>query len=153
MVQAAQEARPNENLGPAERIINALTSYSDHMVHNRPGVAVADNAEELVRPAGLVIDCLDNAASRTVLQKAVRHLAVPCLHGALAADGGFGRVVWDECFTIDEESAQGAATCEGGEHLPFIAIVSGYIAQAARMFWVHGKRVGFHVHPTGAISI
>lgn len=32
----------NENLGPAERIINTLLAYSDHMVHNRPGVVVRD---------------------------------------------------------------------------------------------------------------
>lgn len=31
-----------ENLGPAERIINALLQYSDHMVHNRPGMVVGD---------------------------------------------------------------------------------------------------------------
>lgn len=33
---------PNENLGPAERIINALLAYSDHMVHNRPGIICPD---------------------------------------------------------------------------------------------------------------
>ncbi len=31
-----------ENLGPAERIVNTLLSYSDHMVHNRPGMIVRD---------------------------------------------------------------------------------------------------------------
>jgi hypothetical protein len=31
-----------ENLGPAERIIQMLLSYSDHAVHNRPGVVVPD---------------------------------------------------------------------------------------------------------------
>ena len=32
-----------ENLGPAERIIQALLNYTDHAVHNRPGVVVPDN--------------------------------------------------------------------------------------------------------------
>ena len=32
----------NENLGAAERIIQTLLGYSDHMIHNRPGVVVAD---------------------------------------------------------------------------------------------------------------
>ena len=32
----------NENLGPAEHIINSLLAFTDHMVHNRPGVVVAD---------------------------------------------------------------------------------------------------------------
>jgi len=32
-----------EALGPAEKIIQALTTYMDHVVHNRPGMVVADN--------------------------------------------------------------------------------------------------------------
>src|SRR5271157_5689321 len=32
----------NENLGPAERIINTVLAYSDHMVHNRPGMVAPD---------------------------------------------------------------------------------------------------------------
>ncbi len=31
-----------EKLGPAERIINALLAYTDHMYHNRPGIVVPD---------------------------------------------------------------------------------------------------------------
>jgi hypothetical protein len=33
---------PNEKLGPAERIIQTVLAYSDHMVHNRPGVLTKD---------------------------------------------------------------------------------------------------------------
>lgn len=33
---------PNENLGAAERIVNQLTTYTDHMVHNRPGIVTPD---------------------------------------------------------------------------------------------------------------
>lgn len=33
-----------ENLGPAERIINTVLAYSDHMVHNRPGMVTKDPA-------------------------------------------------------------------------------------------------------------
>ena len=31
-----------ENLGPAERIIQTALAYSDHMVHNRPGIVIPD---------------------------------------------------------------------------------------------------------------
>jgi VWA domain-containing protein len=31
-----------ENLGPAERILQSVLTYTDHLVHNRPGVVVAD---------------------------------------------------------------------------------------------------------------
>jgi hypothetical protein len=33
-----------ENLGPAERIVQTVLAYSDHMVHNRPGMAVKDGS-------------------------------------------------------------------------------------------------------------
>lgn len=32
----------NENLGPAERIIQMILGYNDHMVHNRPGMVTPD---------------------------------------------------------------------------------------------------------------
>lgn len=41
MVDTANEAR-RESLGPAERIIQTLLTFSDHMVHNRPGIVTAD---------------------------------------------------------------------------------------------------------------
>jgi hypothetical protein len=31
-----------ENLGPAERIINALLAYTDHLYHGRPGIVITD---------------------------------------------------------------------------------------------------------------
>ncbi len=113
---------------------------------------VSDNVRELLGKADLVIDCLDNGEARRLVQGFVRKGSIPCLHGALAADGGFGRVVWDESFIIDDEGVGGAATCEAGEHLPFIAIVSAYLARAAQMFLVNGKKVGFQVSPGGSIK-
>jgi hypothetical protein len=37
----------NENLGPAERIIQSLLTYQDHMIHNRPGIVVADATQSV----------------------------------------------------------------------------------------------------------
>ena len=34
-------------LGPAERIVQAILTYSDHMVHNRPGVVIADTRQKV----------------------------------------------------------------------------------------------------------
>ena len=31
---------PNENLGPAERILQSLLNFTDHCVHNRPGIVM-----------------------------------------------------------------------------------------------------------------
>jgi molybdopterin/thiamine biosynthesis adenylyltransferase len=114
-----------------------------------PHKLVADNAPQLLGKADLVVDCLDNAASRRILQAFARANSTACLHGALAADATFGRVVWDEDFTIDEEPGQGAATCDDGEHLPFIATTAALIAQAAAGFIKTGRKFGFQIHPGG----
>jgi hypothetical protein len=44
MVQAQVQVDPQrlEALGPAERILSTLTRYTDHLVHNRPGLVVED---------------------------------------------------------------------------------------------------------------
>jgi len=42
MVQNADQNQRVENLGPAERLIQALLTNQDHMVHNRPGIIRAD---------------------------------------------------------------------------------------------------------------
>lgn len=114
---------------------------------------VADNVRELLAHADLVIDCLDNAEARHIVVRHVRDAALPCLHGALAADASFGRVVWDEDFVIDAESSEGAATCENGEHLPFIALTAAYLAKAAQEFLAHDRKIGFSVHAGGADRI
>jgi len=127
-----------------------------------PHKLTADNYSKLLGGAFLIIDCLDNAEARKLVQSFARDHDVPCLHGALAADGAFGAVVWDSDFVIDEEPSQGAATCEDGEHLPFIAITSAYLARAAQVFldsWndqepsaERGSRIGFQVHPGGVVK-
>ncbi len=105
------------------------------------------NADQLLGRADVVVDCLDNAASRRVVQELARARGVPCLHGALSADGAFGRVVWDEHFTIDSEDVEGQATCEGGDHLPFIGLTGSLLAQALKDFVTDGRKVGFYVGP------
>lgn len=106
------------------------------------------NAWELLHEADLVIDCLDNAASRTIVQDSCSEWNTPCLHGALDAAGSFGRVIWSENFAIDAEPSEGAATCEDGEFLPFIAITAAYLARAAQVFLTSEKKVGFTISPT-----
>lgn len=106
---------------------------------------------KLLAEGDLVIDCVDNGATRRLIQTFAREHKIPCLHGGLAADAQFGRVVWTERFEIDDE-APGAPTCEDGAALPFIGIVSSYIARAAQVFLRTGKRVGFEISPGGTIT-
>lgn len=110
-----------------------------------------DNVDVLLQDADLVIDCLDNAKSRKLIQDFVRDAGIACVHGALAADGAFGQVIWDEDFVIDTEPGDGAATCEDGEHLPFINIVSANLAKSAQEFLQNEKKMGFQINPAGTI--
>ena len=114
------------------------------------------NVYELLSDADLVVDCLDNLEGRSVVQNFCRPQEgedeIPCLHGALDGAGSFGRIVWSENFVIDPEPQEGAATCEDGQFLPFIAITSSYLARSVQKFVDDGVKVGYTVHPAGAMS-
>ena len=113
-----------------------------------------DNVKELLSGADLVVDCLDNAPSRRLVQDFVRAHEIPCLHGAVDGNGTCGRVYWDERFEIEEGgAATGVATCEDGEHLPFLTIASGYLAHAAKEFLRKGRRLNYQVTPTQTILV
>ena len=122
------------------------------VVASNPHKLVEDNVAAILGKADLVVDCLDNYAGRKLVQDFVRYKAIPCLHGALAADGQYGRVVWDSAFIIDAEAKAGEPTCHGGDHLPFIALVSAYLSRAAQEFIATGKKRGYEVNPAGAFS-
>ncbi len=114
------------------------------------GVRLSEtNVAALLEGAGLVVDCFDNAPSRGVLSEHVRAAGVACVHGALSADGTYGMVRWDEVFTADAADAPGQPTCEDGEHLPFIAIVSAVLAQTVAEFVRDGVRLNSMVSLSG----
>jgi len=110
---------------------------------------VAENVDQILAGSDLVIDCLDNGAARRLVQGFVRKNGVACLHGALAPDGQFGQVRWDEGFPIEDESADAKATCEDGEHLAFISVVSSLLAKSVQDFMKGGKKRGYLVSPAG----
>jgi len=111
-----------------------------------------DNVEALLSGADLIVDCVDNAPTRQIIQDFARAHALPCLHGAVAADGSYARVMWTSAFTIDG-GGEGQATCEDGEHLPFIAQVSAHMAAIAQRFLTDGTQRSFHLHPGGVIAL
>lgn len=126
-----------------------------HFLFKRPaGAAVphrltTDNIDVVLAESDLVIDCVDNGATRRLIQAWVRQHKVPCLHGGLAANGSFGVALWDDQFAVDDEPDTGAPTCEGGEHLPFIAFVASAIAMAAQAFVAFDLQRGFMISPVG----
>jgi hypothetical protein len=98
------------------------------------------NIAAVATGADLLVDCLDNVAARLVVLEHARASGVPSVHAGLAADGTFGLVRWGERFTPDAEDVEGQATCEGGEHLPFIGLVAAVLAGVVRDFVRDGVR-------------
>jgi molybdopterin-synthase adenylyltransferase len=118
---------------------------------------VADNVAALLGTADLLVDAFDNQASRALLSTFARANAKALVHGALAGDGTFGLVRWDERFAPDAEDTAGQATCEGGEHLPLIGLLGATLARTIQDFARTGARRDSMVSlatvtPTGSTS-
>jgi molybdopterin/thiamine biosynthesis adenylyltransferase len=111
----------------------------------------ASNAAQLLAGCALAVDCFDNADSRLALAEAARAAGVPLVHAALAADGTFGLVRWDERFVPDREDVAGQATCEGGEHLPMIGLVGVTLARAIQDFLRSGDRRDYMISLSGVV--
>ena len=112
----------------------------------------ATNAAQLLDGCALAVDCFDNADSRLALSAAARAASVPLVHAALAGDGTFGLVRWDERFVPDREDAAGQATCEGGEHLPMIGLVGATIARVVQDFVNAGLRRDYMIGLSGVMQ-
>ena len=105
------------------------------------GVRIGEeNVAALCGAADLVVDAFDNAKSRRILSTWAKGAHKPLVHAAVSADGTFGIVRWDERFVPDAEDHAGQATCEGGEHLPMIAMVSSTLARAIEDYVKDGQK-------------
>lgn len=103
-----------------------------------PHKLTEDNVEQLLSGADLLIDCVDNAPTRKLIQDYAKSNDVPCLHAALAAGGVFGQVAWTGHFEVEDAGGATQPTCEDGEALPFLCLVSTYTALAVQNF-INGK--------------
>jgi len=103
------------------------------------GVRLArENVEQLCQTADLLVDSFDNAESRRLISDFARSHHIPLVHAAMNDDSTFAIVRWDERFEPDEEGAIGQATCEGGDHLPFIAVLGASLARVIQDFVTTG---------------
>jgi hypothetical protein len=100
----------------------------------------ADNIATVAAGADLLIDCLDNVAGRQVVLGYAATSGTPSVHAGLSGDGTFGLVRWGEHFVPDAEDAPGQATCEAGEHLPFIGLVAANLATVVAQYVRTGTR-------------
>ena len=109
----------------------------------------ATNAAQLLAGCELAVDCFDNADSRIVIAEAARAGGVALVHGALAGDGTFGLVRWDDRFVPDREDQPGQPTCEGGQHLAMIGMTAATLARAIADFVGSGLQRDYAVSLSG----
>ena len=135
----------------AEAVRLQLANFYGHKAEAMGVRLGANNAAQLLGGCDLAVDCFDNQDSRLALSAAAREAGVPLVHAALAADGTFGLVRWDERFTPDREDAEGQATCEGGEHLPVIGLLATTLARTIQDFLKNGARADSMVSLSGVV--
>jgi molybdopterin/thiamine biosynthesis adenylyltransferase len=138
MAQAFVKASLGKNKADAMKL--QLANFWGVKSESFPVRLTRDNADTLLERADLIIDAFDNQASRDLLSAYARRTNKPLVHAAISADGTFGIVRWDERFKADAEDHAGQATCEGGEHLPFIGLVSATLARIVQDFVKDGTR-------------
>jgi molybdopterin/thiamine biosynthesis adenylyltransferase len=124
----------------AEALRLQLRTFYGVESHAYPVRLTADNIAAVSTGADLLVDCLDNVAGRQVVLAHAGATGTPSVHAGLSADGTFGLVRWGERFVPDAEDQAGQATCEAGEHLPFIGLVSATLATVVADFVRSGTR-------------
>jgi len=88
MVQVPIDRQRLEALGPAERIIQTLTTFTDHMVHNRPGFVVPDaRANGGVRWDQATLTKAEGQPTQVFRVSKVGNKTAKTPVGVLAADG------------------------------------------------------------------
>ena len=132
--------RPGVGKNKAEVLRLQLRNFYGVESAAYPVKLTARNIAQVAAGSDLLVDCLDNVEGRLVILEHARSSGTPSVHAGLAADGTFGLVRWGERFTPDAEDEPGQATCEGGEHLPFIGLVAATLAGVIRDF----VRAGAH---------
>lgn len=148
------QLHPKAALGKnkAEAIRQTMLGLFGTKVEAIPHRVVADNVAALLGRADLVVDAVDNGATRRLIQAFVREKGTPCVHAAASADGAYGRVVWDAIFRIDDEAVAGAATCEDGATLPFHGLVGAAVAGVLQRWLVDGTQESLQI-AGGAVSV
>jgi hypothetical protein len=135
---AQAHVRPSVGRNKAEALRLQLLNLHGVEADAFPVRLEQTNVSALGSGARLLVDCLDNARGRRVLSDHARATGTPLVHAAISADGTFGLVRWEERFTADVEDQEGQATCEGGEHLPFIGLVAAALTRTIQEFISNG---------------
>jgi molybdopterin/thiamine biosynthesis adenylyltransferase len=94
------------------------------------------NARTLLKGAGLVVDTLDNAAGRRLVQEHSRALGIPCLHVGLFDD--YAEVIWDEGYCVPDEAADDLCEYPLARNLVLMAVALA--SEAVIRFLLDGTR-------------
>lgn len=146
--QSQMHSRMSLRKNKAQGLKQLMNGLYGTNLESVPNKLTENNVSVLLGSADLVIDCTDNAEARGLIQTFTRDNGIPCVHGALSANGDFSRIVWSEHFVIDEEGEPGQATCEDGENLPFHAVAAGILAMVTQQFLSTGQRRSFQLSPS-----
>lgn len=137
----------------AQALKMQLANFYGKKTQAFPVKLVKENTDTLLGSADLIVDCFDNAASRELLSDYATKNDKALLHAAISADGTFGMVRWDEHFSADKEDETGQATCEGGEHLPLIGLVTASLSRTIQDYVNSGDRDNYMVSLKGTEGI
>ena len=152
-VQAQFHGKQGLGKNKAQSLAQSLQGMFGVKTVSIPHRLTRDNVSTVLADSELVIDCTDNLEARQVIQQYCRTSGLPCLHGALSADGTFARVIWSDLFAPDSEGATGEATCIDGEHLPFFVLVASYVALDAQRFLQTAKKWSLQITPAGVTRL
>src|SRR5215471_3565760 len=83
-VMSQFHGKPGVGKSKVDALKQAMDFFFKRTVQTVGHKLVDNNIDQLLKGATLVVDCLDNGASRKLVQDYVRTHNVPCLHGALA---------------------------------------------------------------------
>ena len=97
----------------------------------------AQNAQALLKGAGVVVDLFDNSAGRGLVQGAVRALGVPCLHVGLFED--YCEVLWDEGYRVPKDVAGDVCEYPLARNLVLLAVAVA--SDTLMAFCLEGRRV------------
>lgn len=101
----------------------------------------ARNASKLLTGAAVVVDGFDNAASRALVSRTARDLALPCLHVGLAAD--YAEVLWDAAWTCP--SGAGEDVCDYPLARNLIVLAVAVASEVLVGFVASGAMDGFTI--------
>jgi molybdopterin/thiamine biosynthesis adenylyltransferase len=132
--------KPSLGKNKAEALKLQLANFYGKKVEAFGVRLVTSNVATIAGSADLLVDAFDNAESRRMLSTWASEAGKPLVHAGISGDGTFGLVRWDARFTPDEEDAPGQPTCEGGAHLPLVAVIGATLARTVQDFVQGGVR-------------